>query len=244
MLVLVHGVPETASLWDAVRAQLGIDSVALSMPGFGTPRPGGFGATKDGYVDWLLGELDSIEGPIDLVGHDWGAALTMRVAMRYGDRVRSWAADGASGQHPDYVWHDFAKIWQTPGDGEQFFADQLAADPADIAAIYESLGVPAGAARQMAGWADETMAGCILDLYRSAVPNNYATWGKELGPTSAPGLVILATEDPFQSEALATEVASMLGADVARLEGLGHWWALQDPSRGAAVIRAWVDAQR
>jgi pimeloyl-ACP methyl ester carboxylesterase len=47
MIVFVHGVPETAALWDKVRAAIGRDSVALSMPGFGTPRPVGFGATTD-----------------------------------------------------------------------------------------------------------------------------------------------------------------------------------------------------
>jgi hypothetical protein len=25
------------------------------------------------YRDWLLNELDNIDGPIDLVAHDWGA---------------------------------------------------------------------------------------------------------------------------------------------------------------------------
>ena len=93
MIVFVHGVPETAAIWDGVRERIGRDSVALSLPGFGNPRPVGFGATKDDYVNGLLGELDGIDGPIDLVGHDWGAGLTLRVATAHGDRLRSWAAD-------------------------------------------------------------------------------------------------------------------------------------------------------
>ena len=56
MLVLVHGNPETAAIWDPLRAELGRDDVvALSPPGFGAPVPDGFGATSDDYLAWLVG---------------------------------------------------------------------------------------------------------------------------------------------------------------------------------------------
>ncbi len=55
MIVFVHGVPETAAIWNKVRRALDRESVAIELPGFGCPRPEGFGATKDDYVDWLLG---------------------------------------------------------------------------------------------------------------------------------------------------------------------------------------------
>ena len=49
--VLVHGVPETARLWNSVRSQLQRqDVIAVELPGFGTPRPDGFGATMDEYA--------------------------------------------------------------------------------------------------------------------------------------------------------------------------------------------------
>ena len=47
MIVLLHGVPETADLWADVRDNLDQPSVALRLPGFGCPRPDGFAATKD-----------------------------------------------------------------------------------------------------------------------------------------------------------------------------------------------------
>ena len=129
MFVLVHGVPETAGLWRKVQPLLGGESVALWLPGFGVPRPVGFGATKDEYVDWLVGELERLDGPIDLIGHDWGAGLTYRVATAHGDRIHAWSADVANVMHPDYVWHDVAQIWQTPGNGETFFQAQLDSPP-------------------------------------------------------------------------------------------------------------------
>ncbi|MGH9047631.1 MAG: alpha/beta fold hydrolase [Acidimicrobiales bacterium] len=240
LIVFVHGVPETAELWDKVRSSLGLGSVALSLPGFGCPRPTGFGATMDDYVDWLLGELDVIDGPVDLVGHDWGAGLTYRVATAYGDRVHSWVADVANLMHPDYKWHDFAQIWQTHGEGEAFFEAQSAAPLDARVGFFESAGIEHDDALALASASNETMAGCILDLYRSATPNPYAHWKERWGPTSAPGLVLFPSQDPFGDETLSREVADMLGARHEVLEGLGHWWALEAPTRAAAVLSAFL----
>jgi pimeloyl-ACP methyl ester carboxylesterase len=240
VIVFVHGVPETALLWTKVRAAIGRESVALALPGFGCMRPGGFAATKDDYVDWVRAELDRIDEPVDLVGHDWGAALTHRIATKYGDGLRSWAHDVANIFHPDYVWHDFAQLWQTPGEGEAFFEAQNQATPEERAPIFESLGVPHADAVALAGESDETMASCILDLYRSATPNPHADWSDSWQPASAPGLVLHFTEDPFDNRQLAEETARVTGARFEVFEGLGHWWPLQGPETVAdALVRFW-----
>lgn len=240
MIVFVHGVPETPELWDALRAQINEESVAVQLPGFGCARPQGFGATRDDYSEWLVGELKKIGEPVHLVGHDWGAGLTFRVATAHPELLRSWAADVANVAHPDYVWHDFAKIWQTPGDGEAFWESQLSLPPEERAQGVEALGVPHDDAVAMASRTDQTMADCILALYRSALPNPYHDWGKDFSSTGAPGCVLIATNDPFGHEGMAQEVADMLGARVERLDGLGHWWPLEDPAAGAdALKRFW-----
>jgi pimeloyl-ACP methyl ester carboxylesterase len=94
--VFVHGVPDTRQVWNAVISRLDRkDVVTLSLPGFGCPLPAGFGATKEAYVEWLLGQLAVIQGSIDLVGHDWGGLLVVRAVSLRPDAVRSWAAGGA-----------------------------------------------------------------------------------------------------------------------------------------------------
>ena len=102
--------------------------------------------------------------------------------------------------------------------------------------MFEAFGVPSADAVTLAGWADETMASCILDLYRSATPNCYATWGQQVAPTEAPGLVLLPSDDPFGNAAQSADVARMLGARHQVLDGSGHWWALQNPTQAAAVL--------
>ena len=86
--VLVHGVPETAEVWDPLRGELARDDVvALRLPGFGCPWPDGFGATKEEYAAWLVAEVAALDGPVDLVGHDWGGGLVNRlVSTRPGAR--------------------------------------------------------------------------------------------------------------------------------------------------------------
>jgi pimeloyl-ACP methyl ester carboxylesterase len=236
MKVFLHGVPETAALWDGVRARIDEASVALSLPGFGCPRPEGFTATKDAYVEWVLRELDGIGEPVDLVGHDWGAGLTYRIASADGGRLRSWVADVGNVAHPDYEWHDLAKLWQTPGEGEAFFEARQALPVQDVAAGYEAMGVPAVHAREMAEAADEVMASSILALYRSALPNPHADWGP-WSPTASPGMVLHVARDPFGDEAMAREVAEQLGAQVGVLEGSGHFWPYEAPEAGAEVLK-------
>lgn len=242
MIVCVHGVPETGAIWDEVREALDEDAVAVWLPGFGCERPDGFSATMDAYADWLADELAAYDEPVDLIGHDWGALLTYRIATSRPTLLRSWVADVAGGLHPDYVWHDVAQVWQTPEQGEAFVAATLASDPKDVAAYFVGNGVPEDAALRMARWMDETMGRCILDLYRSATPNVASHWMELWGHTSTPGLVLVPTEDPFggpgtsKGSGRSKEVADRLGARYHVLEGVGHWWPLEAPAAGAAAI--------
>lgn len=239
-VVFVHGVPETHALWDRLRARIPRDSVAVGLPGFGTPRPVGFRATKDEYVAWLEEQLRSFKEPVHLVGHDWGALLVARVAARDAVRVRSWTIDVAGICHPDYTWHDVAQIWQTPQEGEAWLSGTLGAagqeSPLNPATQLVQGGMPQADADEAAQVFDETMGRCILDLYRSALPNLYSDWGGQWqSPPVAPGLVVRPTADPFdtpESELVAKE----WGAKAVSLTGLGHWWMLEDPERSAAVL--------
>jgi pimeloyl-ACP methyl ester carboxylesterase len=236
--VFVHGVPETPAIWDALKSHLGRDDVVtLQLPGFGCPRPAGFGATKEEYVAWVIGELESIQaqGPIDLVGHDWGGGFVLRTVSTRADLVRSWACDAAGLGDINFEWHDFAKIWQTPGEGEKFYADNLAIPADERGAVFEMFGVPHDAALALGRPLDQTMADCILALYRSALDVG-KEWAPDFHDIGAPGRILIPSDDAFLDGALSRASAKRAGASVTELDGLGHWWMLQDPARGAAVL--------
>ena len=80
-IVFVHGVPDTPAIWRPLIDQLGDaarDAVSLRLPGFGVMAPDGFPATANAYASWLENKLENVvgaNGPVDLVGHDWGGIL-------------------------------------------------------------------------------------------------------------------------------------------------------------------------
>ena len=238
-IVLVHGNPETDAIWDDLRTCLDRrDIIALSPPGFGAPVPDGFGATSDDYRDWLAAELENIAQPIDLVGHDWGGGHVMRIAMERPELIRSWTMDIAGCFDPDYVWHDFAQVWQTPDAGEAAIAQMVATPLADRVAQFVGLGMSQGVAERVAAANDQAMGDCILPLYRSAAQPKIAELGKGLPNAKAkPGLVIIPTDDGFTGgEVMARRSAEKAGAQVAVLQDLGHWWMCQDAKQGAKAM--------
>jgi pimeloyl-ACP methyl ester carboxylesterase len=239
-VVLVHGNPETAAVWDPLRTELGRDDVvALSPPGFGGPVPDGWGATADEYLEWLVGELEGIGGPIDLVGHDWGGGHVLRLAATRPDLIRSWVSDVLGLLDPEYVWHEFAQVWQTPGEGEASIEAWRAMPTEEFVATFVGIGVPEQAARESAGLlAGPDTGRCILALYRSAAQPKLKEWGDELARAERrPALAVIPSEDPYLGGVeMNRRAAARCGAQVAVLEGLAHWWMLEDPSQGAAVL--------
>ena len=244
-VVFVHGNPETPAIWTALIAELGRDDVVcLSPPGFGAPLPDGFGATVGEYRDWLIGELLRFTEPVDLVGHDWGGGHVVNVAMTRPDLLRSWASDVVGLFDPEYVWHDLAQAWQTPEVGEQFVAAMIDGTEAERVDRLVSAGIPAAAAAGIGPALTDETGRAILALYRSAAQPVLADLGRNLeAAAQRPGLSISAGEDHFVGSAeLRLRAAERAGARTERLDGLGHWWMVQDPARGARVLSSFWGA--
>ncbi len=132
------------------------------------------------------------------------------------------------------MWHDFAKIWQTPGEGEAFWTSLREAPPADTAALLVSLGVPEIDAPPMVEALDEVMVSCVLDLYRAATSIERDRGGDV--STTAPDSWSWAP--PTRSATRLGHEAWLRGwgAEVAVLGGLGHWWPLEGPDVGASAL--------
>ncbi len=191
-VVFVHGNPETDAVWSPLIAELGRgDVVCLSPPGFGAPFPPGFGCTVREYRDWLIGQLERFDGPVDLVGHDWGGGHVVNVAMARPDLLHSWATDAIGVFDPAYAWHNLAQGWQTPGTGEESVGRLLGGTTEQRAAYLVGRGIAEPVASRLADGQDEAMGRAILALYRSAAQPVMADLGREL-PAAArrPGLCL------------------------------------------------------
>ena len=230
--VLVHGVPDTPRLWDSMRRRLRrTDIVTPALPGFGVPVPPRFAATKEAYVEWLIGELEKIGTPVDLVGHDWGSLLVQRAVSLRPDLIRTWAC-GDGPVDAEYVWHDVAQQWQTPGVGEELMK---AFTPEASVDALAAAGVPRAAAEETVRHFDDTMKDCILRLYRSAV-NVGREWQSGVEKITRPALIVWAKDDPYVAPVFAERLAARVRAELVLFEGCGHWWPLERPAEAAAAL--------
>lgn len=242
--LFVHGNPETRAVWaplvDALAARGVTDMRLLSPPGFGARVPDGFGCTRVEYRDWLIGAIEAVGEPVDLVGHDWGAGHVYAVLAARPDLVRTWAADCAGLLHPDYEWHDAAQMWQRPGDGEEIAELMRGLPPQAVV----SWGASPAYAPALAGGIDEPMTTAMLALYRSAVQPALRELGEAVVVANRPpGLIIEPDGDPYVPAALSRQVASRLGAETLALTGCAHWWMWEAPDRAAdAMVAFWHSA--
>jgi pimeloyl-ACP methyl ester carboxylesterase len=229
--VFIHGVPDTPALWGRVRSHLSrTDILAPNLPGFGVPAPEGWTATKEAYEAWLVGEIEAVGEPVDLVGHDWGGILCLRVATTRQDLIRTVAV-GSCPIDPEYVWHDTAQLWQTPEVGEQVM-EAITRDT--MGPALEAAGLDAEAAAEAASHIDEEMKACILALYRSAV--HFGTeWEYQPGANTRPALVLWGDQDIYVPERFGHRMAEWLGAAI-EMYDCGHWWPSQRPVEVAAAL--------
>jgi pimeloyl-ACP methyl ester carboxylesterase len=228
---LVHGVPDTSMLWDDIRKSLKrSDVIAPNMPGFDAPVPPGFNSTKEAYVNWLIEQVEAVGEPVDIVGHDWGAMLVQRLVSLRPDLVRTWAC-GSGPLDREYVWHDTAKLWQTPNVGEQFMQ---AMTPEAMAGALAQQGLDADYARAVGEKIDDTMKDCILKLYRSAT--KVAEDWTPLSAPVPPGLVIFGADDPYVPPRYGERLAERTGAKFVAFEGCSHWWPHQRAAEAAALL--------
>ena len=176
-------------------------------------------------------QIEALHEPVDIVGHDWGCVLALRVASRRPDLIRSWAA-GDGPLNARYEWHPLAKMLQTPGKGEEYLRTF---DPKQFEQALLQDGVPLAYAAEAPGRVDTIMGDCLLKLYRSAVTVG-ADWQPGLANVTAPGLVIWGKRD----QSVPVENADILARDTGARQVLkldaGHWWPVQQPHQVAAAL--------
>lgn len=228
--ILIHGVPDTPALWDGLRAELDLGKdqiITPALPGFVDAAPNGFSASKQAYVNWLI-ELLEVQcartGPVDLVGHDWGAILCLRAAHLRPDLIKSWAALNAV-ILPDTGWHRIARLWQTPLLGEVLM---LCARPWILRKTMPRLGMPKALATTEAPRIGRHMKRAILRLYRSAITVN-TDWGGDLAGLPKHGLVVWGDQDPFMPLSKAKRFCAAQNIPLHVEKGAGHWAMCENP---------------
>tara|TARA_R100000365_G_C2747882_1_gene78312 strand:- start:1398 stop:2132 length:735 start_codon:yes stop_codon:yes gene_type:complete len=238
VIIFVHGVPDTPHLWQPLIKVLGLaeaDYKAPALPGFGCPRPDGFSATKDAYADWLVGQMEAAGEPVDIVGHDWGALLTLRATSLRPDLVRTWCVTNAV-IDPDYSGHTMARRWATPLVGEMVMLGMRNKQRL-LPALMQG-GMPADLAKQEVPLIDKTMRQCILSLYRSAVGLRFkGEWVEDLKNLPSQGQLFWGETDPYVDLSVAERFSKTHNVPLHIEKGAGHWACAERAEQFAGLLK-------
>jgi len=219
-VVLVHGNPETDTIWGALVAAPGRDEVVrLSPPAFGARLPTASRRRLATTATGLRASWSASNEPVDLVGHDWDGLHVVNVAMHPPELLRSWVSDEVG-------------IFDADGTVD------------DRSGLLAELGIPLDISTSIAKAQGPEMGRAILALYRAAAQPVMAEAVRDLENAAArPGLSILATEDAYVgTDESQRRAAQRAGARIEVLDGLGHRWMVQDPARGAALLNRFWEA--
>lgn len=262
-ILLVHGYPDTGTVWNAVAERLADRFHVVSYDTRGTggsTAPGG----PEGYrMEELLADLgrliDTVSPgrPVHLVGHDWGAlqgwAAVFTPELR--DRIASFTSFGGVS-----LDHTSAILRRTARSSPMAAARQLAMS-SYIAAIQiphvpelllRALRTPVenGLRRQgrSAGHLGPTFRRDLLNglnLYRQNMLQTHRPEGRReepSGQTSVPVQLIVTTHDRYLSPEIALMHADLAETAWVRRLATGHWAQLTRPGLLAEWIGEFVAA--
>jgi pimeloyl-ACP methyl ester carboxylesterase len=91
-IVIIHGAWYDSSSWHKVVPALkarGHTVVTPDMPGYGKKAPPHADIDLDGYVDEVVSAVNSVPGPVMLVGHSLGGMFISQAAERIPDKIAS-----------------------------------------------------------------------------------------------------------------------------------------------------------
>jgi pimeloyl-ACP methyl ester carboxylesterase len=242
-ILLLHGFPDSGELWRLQTPALvaaGFRVIVPDLRGCGeSDAPSGVTHYRlDRLVADVFALADAYAGDarqIDLVGHDWGAAIGWFACMAQPQRVRRFAA--LSVGHPEAYrragleqklkgWYLF--LFVTPGLAERFLR------AGDFRALTRHAPTPEDAARWRRDLARPGRLTAGLNWYRGVAREGW----RRRGPVAVPTLGIYGTGDPALAEDQMMNSARWVDAEwrYRRLDGVGHWL----PIEAADTVNAWL----
>jgi pimeloyl-ACP methyl ester carboxylesterase len=219
-VLYVHGVPDSAELWEPFLERTG--GIAVDLPGFGASgKPAQWPYSLAGYAAFLPAFLDELGvGRVRLVAHDWGA-----VALTLGDRIERLVAIDVLPLLPGHRWPLVTRAWRTPLLGE------LGMGFTGRTLLRRLGGLSADHADAVLRHFDHGTQRAILKLYRATTAETLAAAAPALAAITAPALVLWGERDRYLEPVWAERIAAALGgpADVERVPGASHWPWLERP---------------
>jgi pimeloyl-ACP methyl ester carboxylesterase len=140
--LLLHGLDETSDAWRDVSAHLPRDLrlLAADLPGFGASEARGSYTLSAVAATLAAVTLQEVDGPVDLIGHGWGATVAIALAAARPSLVRRlvvisggwppWLPAGPSQPAPGLKRSRLLAESAGPAGSAGLRREYLAADPA------------------------------------------------------------------------------------------------------------------
>jgi pimeloyl-ACP methyl ester carboxylesterase len=247
-VLLLHGFPQCALQWDqqlCALAGAGYRGVAPDQRGY---SPGVRPVGAAGYgLDELVGDVLRIADALgwerfDLVGHDWGAAVSWMVAGRHPDRLRTLTA--VSTPHPE------AFVEATRGDEDQrgrrtifamVYTEQspeqalLADDAAVLRRMLDPVGSRSKVDRYAARMLEPGALTAALNWYRATRPEDARP-----GAITVPTLFVWSSADTGVGPAAARATARWVSAPYRfeAFDGVSHYIPEEAAGRLSTLLLA------
>ena len=259
LTLLLHGFPDYHAGWKAqlpALAEAGFHAVAPDLRGYNlSDKPEGVLAYDlDVLVDDVLDLIQVLGAPRShIVGHDWGAIIAWRFAMKYPEWLDRLAIVNVP--HPAHVpvrwlldpvqlfktWYvlffqlpvlpenriannDFANLKRV------YFGQKKAFDPDEIEGYIE-------AARRTGN-----MNGPV-NYYRAMVRTGLLPWKRKITTIQHPVLVLWGDDDPALQKSLAEPPPRWVpNAEVIHFPDAGHWVHKERPDEVNAILTGFLSS--
>lgn len=236
--LLLHGVPQTAATWGPLLRELAKDRVVLApdLKGLGSSEAKGPYDIATLVAELAALVLHEVDGPVDVVGHDWGGALALALSGARPELVRRVVDIAGPYKEIDYTrgWYmGVAALPLLPDVAFRLAAPRIIREA--FATIWKAPGQPELLDHYVAAYTPPERWGAMLSYYRDNVrPRAAGAVTQLLGgekPRTGLGranperaLVVWGTEDPPTPLHVGEAVVRDLGpqATMLSLPGVGH----------------------
>ncbi|MDX6246458.1 MAG: hypothetical protein QOE76_4181 [Frankiales bacterium] len=256
-VLLLHGVPQTAIAFRHLFPVLALDRTVLAPDLKGL---GGSEVVGPYDVPTLVRELAAlvlheIDGPVDVVGHDWGGVLALALAGTRPDLVRRLVVVNAPYRKINLARAFHLPLFSLPGLPEAVFrlaGRRLVDGMLRLAWKAEQPLDPDVRDRYAAAYSEPQRIAAMLGYYRAATRDRISRRRSGQPPATGPSaptglgrLVLWGAADPVMPMAIAESVCHDLGpaAELVSLPGIGHFPLEEAAEDSVRIISRFLDAR-
>jgi pimeloyl-ACP methyl ester carboxylesterase len=238
-IVYLHGLGTSSYDW-IEPLKLG-GGIAVDLPGFGrSGKRGDLDYSLEGHVAFLERLLDELAlERVRLCGHDWGAAVGLRWAMRRPERVQRLVVVNGVPLLPGFRWRGPARLVRAPlaGSVAVGFATKRVLRRLSRRASGDDEPLPEEFVASASRGFDLGTERAVLKILRGASPESLAQAGEQLGAITAPALVLWGAKDPWIPARFGAGYAATLGdATLEVADDAGHWPWIDQPRLAGRIV--------